>query len=531
MPKTTFHQHVRTGKIKKVVPAGQTEGYYPKADIDRMAKAREMLILEYAVEPSTFMRATEEDMRGIYELCVSLFGITGTPPYETMLSWRQKNPDTYYVLKREGFVTGYIGFLYLNKETTQHIMREQLPGLPTPPAAEVLSITPGTPIDGLFVGLAVRPGLSATQSRWHGGHLITGGMQVLEDFAKRGMPVKKLFATSRTLDGIELCRKFGFKEITYPGDPIYRFELDLEKFESPALEEYRKLAKARLQARKAARLNAGTPVEATTVVSPETSSERIQGMADFFEKSPDEPEVEMSDLTFRQATPDDTDGIYAVAASLFGSTTSAEARKPLIDLCPQGNYIVEWNKKIVAYIHIQPLKHERMMAFMRGEIRGKDITANDLDCFTPGKAVECLVKSVGALKTIGITEEVRRLNQLHFLFKLLRGTALEMAKLGSQGVPITKIFATSETVTGIEMAYSAKMGMFGKPFAGGRFRYVMDVETSDLPLLQPYKRALAAWQQAHDSPPKLTTKGTSINTTRRKRTNKQPPPINSHSSP
>ncbi|MBV9021401.1 MAG: hypothetical protein JOZ71_11860 [Ktedonobacteraceae bacterium] len=171
----------------------------------------------------------------------------------------------------------------------------------------------------------------------------------------------------------------------------------------------------------------------------------------------------------------------------------------MIEACPEGNYIVKWRGKVVAYIHIQPLRHERMMAFMHGEIRGKDITAHDLECFEAGKAVECLVKSTGAVKDIGSTDTIRRLNQLHFLFKLLRGTALEMAKLGAQGVIITKIYATSETVTGIEMAYSAKMEMFGKPFKGGRFRYVLDVEKSDLPLLQPYKRALAQWQQEHEA--------------------------------
>jgi len=206
----------------------------------------------------------------------------------------------------------------------------------------------------------------------------------------------------------------------------------------------------------------------------------------------------MNDLVFTQATPNDAEGIYKVAASLFGSTTSAEARKPLIALCPQGNYIVKWKEKIVAYIHIQPLKHERMMAFMNGKIRGKDISIEDLDCFAPEKSVECLVKSVGAVKDIGSDDNTRRLNQLHFLFKLLRGTASEMAKLGDGGINIRKLYATSETVTGIEMAYSAHMDMFGKPFTGGRFRYVLDIQQSDIPLLRPYKRALAEWQQTHE---------------------------------
>jgi hypothetical protein len=41
------------------------------------------------------------------------------------------------------------------------------------------------------------------------------------------------------------------------------------------------------------------------------------------------------------------------------------------------------------------------------------------------------------------------------------------------------------------------MEMFGKPFKGSRFRYVLDVQQSDIPLLHPYKRALAEWQKAH----------------------------------
>jgi len=235
------------------------------------------------------------------------------------------------------------------------------------------------------------------------------------------------------------------------------------------------------------------------------------GMAEFFEMPLESQVPEMNDLVFTQATPNDAEGIYKVAASLFGSTTPAEDRKPLITLCPQGNYIVKWKEKIVAYIHIQPLKHERLMAFMNGKIRGKDISINDLDCFTPGKSVECLVKSVGAVKDIGSDDNTRRLNQLHFLFKLLRGTALEIAKLGTQGINITKLYATSETVTGIEMAYSAHMDMFGKPFKGGRFRYTLDVQQSDIPLLRPYKHAITEWQQAHQELTIVTPKERGIN--------------------
>jgi hypothetical protein len=204
--------------------------------------------------------------------------------------------------------------------------------------------------------------------------------------------------------------------------------------------------------------------------------------------------------TFSLATPDDMERVYKVAASLFGDTTTAEARKPLVALCPEGNYIVKRNGKVVAYIHIQPLKHDRLMAFMRGEIRGKHITTDDIDCFEPNKTVECLIKSVGATKEIGSNDRTKKANQLRFLYKLLRGTALEMGKLGGKGIKINKIYATSETVTGITMGFSAKMKQMGKPLGGGRFRFIMDVEETDIPLLHPYKTALAEWEKQYKLP-------------------------------
>lgn len=224
----------------------------------------------------------------------------------------------------------------------------------------------------------------------------------------------------------------------------------------------------------------------------------------FFEGS--EPDkLSVRDLEFAQATPDDMEGVYKVALSLFGKTTSAEARKPIVARCPEGNYIVRRlkrnasgevvSKTTVAYIHIQPLKHDRLIAFMNGEIRGKDITSDDLDPFEPGKVVNCLVKSVGAYNNVGLTEETRRYNHDRFMYVLLKGTVAELAKMGSKGCNIEKFYATSETLTGIRMAHNAGMKDFGKPFREGRFRYVLDVQESDLSLLIPYKRALAEYQR------------------------------------
>lgn len=71
-------------------------------------------------------------------------------------------------------------------------------------------------------------------------------MDVLEEFARKGMPVKKLYATSRTTEGIKLCRDLGFQEMQLtPEDKTLRFELDVETAPSPFLKKYQQSIKRR----------------------------------------------------------------------------------------------------------------------------------------------------------------------------------------------------------------------------------------------------------------------------------------------
>lgn len=230
-----FFYRVRAGKIRKVLVPGGREGYYQQGEIDSMARARELAILEHATEPSTFMLASEGDLPGLHDLSVCLFGVMNTISYERLLAWHRKNPESYYVLKQEGIVTGYAGFLYLTPENTAYIMAQAQADTPAPSTSDLLPFTPGIPIAGLFIDIAIRPDLGATQRRYHGRRLIRGLIEVVEYLATRDMPVKKLYATSRTDDGITLIRNVGFKEIAFPDDPLVRFELDLETSEAPII--------------------------------------------------------------------------------------------------------------------------------------------------------------------------------------------------------------------------------------------------------------------------------------------------------
>lgn len=203
---------------------------------------------------------------------------------------------------------------------------------------------------------------------------------------------------------------------------------------------------------------------------------------------------------FARATPDDMEGVYRVAIELFPhGTTSAEDRKPLVAQCPDGNYVVKEQGEIRAFIHMQPLKQEPLKKFMNGEIIGRDIKADDLDCFEPGKTVDVLIKSMGATKKFGETKH------RHYTQRLLLGISNALAELGGRGIVIRKIYATSMTETGIALSLHAGMKTIKRLKAPNRkeqklprYAFELDVATSDLPLLQPYKEALATYTKPLD---------------------------------
>lgn len=198
-------------------------------------------------------------------------------------------------------------------------------------------------------------------------------------------------------------------------------------------------------------------------------------------------------IVCRQAKTSDMLGVYTVAEKLFGHTTSAEDRMPLVERVPEGNMIVTDRGKVVSYIHIQPLLPSAMQKFLKGEIRGADIKADYLDPFKTGKVVSILIKSVGSY------HEYKPIAKLYSQV-LFREMQQELKKWGEKGYIIDKVYATSETPSGIDTAASFHMTSLGRVRGSKgkrRYAYVLDIASSDLPYLKPYKSALEKWHSQH----------------------------------
>lgn len=249
LPKGTFFYQVKTGKIKKTMPPRGSEGYYKKEEIDKMAHDKALFTLIHSIEPVTFSRVeTEDDIRGIVDLCIDIYGQGGTPSYDARVEIWRKNPYVYYIVKQEGIVVGYISLIWFDDEALRILMG------PSPKQARMTSagtgvysvtgpehvntFTEGQPIDSLFISLGVRPGFTTTEQRIYSLKLLRGTIDVLISFVQKGMPVRKLYATSERGQGIQLARKL-MKETQYPGDGIRRYELDIEQSDSVLLHPYK----------------------------------------------------------------------------------------------------------------------------------------------------------------------------------------------------------------------------------------------------------------------------------------------------
>lgn len=198
-------------------------------------------------------------------------------------------------------------------------------------------------------------------------------------------------------------------------------------------------------------------------------------------------------LKFRQATIADMQGVYEVAHKLFGSTTSAATRISLLERCPEGNVIVTDNDIVVSFAHLYPLKDETLQKFLAGEIRGAQIGIDDLDCFETGKIVNVLVKSVGSYHEHLATSKL-------YSKTLFLGLRHELMRWGYKGYIINRVYATSETQSGIEAAAEFKMQSLGRiPGSKGKKRYAYELDpfTSDLSIAQQYKVAIEDWSKQH----------------------------------
>lgn len=245
MNKSTFIGYVNDGKIPRTVPPLHKNGFYPQAEIDRLATETTIFFLttharsEY--EPSVFRVATSADIPGIYSVIAKLWGPGKTTPQSLRARWYAKNPQIDYIVLQHGVVMGYLNAMPLTSEALEGMMSGRLRGWDIKPE-DLREYEPGQVYD-LFVGIATRPDVPHSQR--YGARLLLGFFDALIALAAQGVKVRRLYAVSDQPDGIKLCEGLGFvQEERQEGDLFGRYVLDLEDAPSPIARRYREQVEA-----------------------------------------------------------------------------------------------------------------------------------------------------------------------------------------------------------------------------------------------------------------------------------------------
>lgn len=199
---------------------------------------------------------------------------------------------------------------------------------------------------------------------------------------------------------------------------------------------------------------------------------------------------ELPKTAYLTAKSDDMEAVYELAQRAINPVTMNPAtRRAWLNANPESCFVVKHNKEVVAFFHLLPIKHERLMQFMDGKIRGWHITGEDIEPFEPGKPVECLA-------IVASEPDVDETTRMHYMLVLLRGLSKTLNEMGRRGILITKIYATSETPTGIAMAMHLGMKEM-PPRIGKRIRFELDTKDEATSfLIKSYQKGLSEWKKS-----------------------------------
>lgn len=227
LSKAMFHRKVNQGLIPKATPPGKKQSLYPKRDIDTLARVMNMIFEQH--DKIMFSKSTPADQEEEMRIGIRCFGQEFITPLPERIAFQQKNEFTFWSLKVNGRVVGYISMFRFHPAflddllTGQRIEREIT-------VKDVLPFERLKPFDIYIDVMAVDPALSPHLRHLYGGITAARFANILLDLKVNGYLIETVYTVSATKEGDHLVRKAGFHVIEeksiVPGRIAYEFPLN-----------------------------------------------------------------------------------------------------------------------------------------------------------------------------------------------------------------------------------------------------------------------------------------------------------------
>ncbi len=189
-------------------------------------------------------------------------------------------------------------------------------------------------------------------------------------------------------------------------------------------------------------------------------------------------------ITFMQATLDDIHEEYELAALVLNGSAGygVPTYEAWLRKNAASNFIVRDQGRLVAFMHVLPVKREIIRQWFNGAIREWEISATDVLPYTPGSSVECIIMCMATTSDVD-----KRLRHLYGL-RLIRGFQHFLHDLAEQHITITRFYAISATSEGssiLKQANFEEKGLIGK-----RHAFELNPFTSQARLAKAYRAVL-----------------------------------------
>lgn len=193
-------------------------------------------------------------------------------------------------------------------------------------------------------------------------------------------------------------------------------------------------------------------------------------------------------LEARRATEADQPDIYDMETQVYGATGTIplETRLEWFHKNPNIDIIVISSGQVVGHFSFLPLTDTALHRQIAGEIRGWDITADDIEEYKKDKQYNLFVMSAAVKQSEG--EHYARL----YAALLLREAQRSLFDMAEHGIFCRAIYATSRSRDGIYLAERMEFATIAEHSTARRKAFVLDMKTSNARWAREYRAYLAS---------------------------------------
>jgi predicted DNA-binding transcriptional regulator AlpA len=227
LSKTEFHRRASQGRIPKFTPTGKKQSVYPKAEIDALARSMSMLFElhdRFIFSKSTIAEQEQEMVIGI-----RCFGREFITPLPERIAFQQKSEFTFWSLKVESRVVGYISMFrfppdFLDDLLTGRRIERDIT------IKEVLPFARLEPFNVYIDVLAMDPTIETELRHWYAGILMSRFADTVLNLLGNGYFIRAFYTVTASPEGDRVVRHAGFRlmpnKSIVPGRTAYEFPVD-----------------------------------------------------------------------------------------------------------------------------------------------------------------------------------------------------------------------------------------------------------------------------------------------------------------